>query len=91
VACLVTAGSFVIDEVPHPMASELDHVHFEGRLDGLFRKRCIKEATHIDCTLDCEKADEKIVGLDGLAKVPTDVRGATFFLSSECWRRIPAG
>ena len=63
-----------VDEVPHPMAGTFDHAHFEGRLDGLFCKRFIKEGTQRDCASCCEESYRNIIGHDALATFPTSLK-----------------
>lgn len=65
---------FSIDEVPSPMASEIDKVYFQGRLDGLFCSRFIKERRFKDCSTCCSKNYSDLVGHDGLAGYPTDLK-----------------
>ncbi|MEY4667801.1 MAG: hypothetical protein RL518_500 [Pseudomonadota bacterium] len=77
-----------VDEVPHPMASVYDHVSFEGRLDGLFCKRFIKERKQRDCVTCCGNAYRKLLGHDGLAKYSTDLK--EYYLVT-CQRNCAAG
>lgn len=69
-----SSTSLSVDEVPSPMASEIDKVYFQGRLDGLFCKRYVKERTFKDCSTCCAKQYRDIIGHDGLAAYPTDLK-----------------
>lgn len=69
-----TPSPFSVDEVPSEMASDIDKVYFQGRLDGLFCKRFIKERSFKDCSTCCTKQYSDLVGHDGLAKYPTDLK-----------------
>ena len=71
---------FSVDEVPSPMASDIDKVYFEGRLDGLFCKRFIKQGSFKDCSTCCAEQYRDMIGHDGLANYPTDLK--SYYLKS---------
>ena len=75
-----SAPSISVDEVPSPMASDIDQIYFQARLDGLFCKRFIRERTFRDCGSCCEKQYADLLGHDGLAKYQTDLKA--YYLKS---------
>jgi len=76
-------SSFSIDEVPSPMASDIDQIYFQGRLDGLFCKRFVRERSFKDCSTCCNKHYSDLIGHDGLAACPTELKSYYF---KTCYR-----